>query len=133
MSAEIGMQVTAVIGDNYDITTSARQHKIKADEPFNLGGEDNAPDPEELFLSSIASCKLITMRMVAHRKQWNTSGMSMTLTLHREEKRTLIEQTISFPDHLTEEQQEKLRAISHKCPVARMVTGEVVITDGVSE
>lgn len=118
-----------MIGSNYDITTSARQHTILSDEPEEHGGDDLAPNPKELFLGSLASCKLITMRMVARRRQWDTEGMSITLTLNPEEKRTVIEQTISFPAHLSEEQQVKLREISHKCPVARMVTGEVVITD----
>jgi len=125
------IHVTAVLGEGYEITTSAGKHKIESDVPESLGGKDHAPDPEELFLASLASCKLITMKMVAQHKLWDTNGMSLTLSMQREEKKTIIHQTISFPGNLTVEQQDKLREISHKCPVARIVTGEVEISDAV--
>jgi putative redox protein len=126
-------RVVAVIDGRYRVTNIAREHQTISDEPEEAGGTDAAMDPVELLLSALASCKLATMRIVANRKQWNTDGMKIVLTLEKDDsgetEKTIIRQTISFPDHLTEEQQTKLTAVSHKCPVSRIVTGEVHIID----
>jgi putative redox protein len=129
-------RVEAVIDSRFQVTSTARGHATLTDEPEDIGGADVAMDPTELFLSSLASCKLATMRMVAERKAWNTTGMKIVLTLEKETdpavknaEKTIIRQTISFPGHLTEEQRAKLTAISHKCPVSKIVTGEVHIID----
>jgi putative redox protein len=126
-------RVTAVIDDRYRVTSIAREHQTISDEPREAGGTDSAMEPVELLLSALASCKLATMRIVANRKEWNTEGMKIVLTLGKDgsggTEKTIVRQTISFPDHLTEEQRTKLTAVSHKCPVSKIVTGEVHIID----
>lgn len=128
-------RIEAMIDSRFKVTSVARGHVTISDEPEALGGDDAAMDPTELLLSSLASCKLATMRIVAKRKGWNTEGLQIHLDLHRDEsaangkEKTIIRQTILFPDHLTDEQRNKLTAISHKCPVSRIVTGDILITD----
>lgn len=129
MSAEADREVVAVITDGYVVSSASRGHETLSDEPAALGGTDTAMTPGELLLSALASCKLATMRMVANRREWNTDGLSIRLEMLREEERTTIRQHITFPDHLNEEQRTRLTAVSHKCPVSRIVTGEVVILD----
>jgi len=126
-----GSRVSASINEQYLVTSEANGHQTICDEPEELGGTNQAMDPTELFLSSLASCKLATMRMVALRKEWDTTGMRIELELVKEEEINTIYQTISFPDHLTNEQRDKLITISHKCPVSKLVTGTVRILDKV--
>jgi|GEM_PF-916367 len=122
-------RVAASIDNRYKVTSVARTHSAVCDEPIELGGTDEAMDPTELFLSALASCKLATMRMVAHRKGWNTTGMTISLEIQKEQDTNTILQTITFPDELTMEQRDRLTTISHKCPVAKIVTGELHILD----
>lgn len=127
-------RIEAMIDSRFKVTSVARGHVTISDEPEALGGEDAAMDPTELLLSALASCKLATMRLVAKRKGWNTEGLQIHLDLHRDPtengtEKTIIRQTILFPDHLTDEQRNKLTTISHKCPVSRIVTGDVQFTD----
>lgn len=124
-----GTRVEAIIDSRYKVTNVARGHVTISDEPAEAGGADSAMDPQELLLTALASCKLATMRMVAKRKVWNTDGLKITLELEKLPEKTIIRQTISFPDHLNEEQRAKLTSISHKCPVSKMVTGELQIVD----
>jgi putative redox protein len=125
-------RVKAAINDGYLVTNEASGHQALCDEPLADGGANLAMTPTELFLSSLASCKLATMRMVAQRKQWDTTGLNIELELENEAGKNTIYQTISFPDHLTHEQREKLTTISHKCPVSKLVTGTVHILDKVT-
>lgn len=125
-------RVKASINERYLVTSEANGHQTISDEPESAGGTNLAMAPTELLLSSLASCKLATMRMVAQRKQWDTNGLSIELELVSEEEKNTIYQTISFPDHLTNEQREKLTTISHKCPVSKLVTGTVHILDKVT-
>lgn len=119
--------VEARLQDGLVAVSQTRGHTVIADEPIEDGGTDTAMTPTELLLSSLASCKLITMRLVANRKNWNTEGMHIFLDL--DEETNTIHQTIRFPEHLTDEQKEKLTQISHKCPVSKLVTGTLHITD----
>lgn len=119
--------VEAHLQDGLVAISQTRGHTVIADEPIEDGGTDAAMTPTEMLLSSLASCKLITMRLVANRKNWNTEGMRIFLELNKETN--TIHQTIRFPEHLTDEQREKLTLISHKCPVSKLVTGTLHITD----
>ncbi|RLE78931.1 MAG: hypothetical protein DRJ52_09485 [Thermoprotei archaeon] len=42
-------------------------HKLIVDEPIKCGGEGRGPNPIELFLASIASCFIISVKMHAAR------------------------------------------------------------------
>jgi len=41
-------------GDQYDL--SVRGHRLRVDQPVEDGGDDTAPTPTELFVSSLAAC-----------------------------------------------------------------------------
>lgn len=125
-------RIKASINERYLVTNEASGHLTLSDEPLEDGGTNLAMTPTELLLSSLASCKLATMRMVAQRKQWDTTGLSIELELVNEAEKNTVYQTISFPEHLTDEQREKLTTISHKCPVSKLVTGTLHILDKVT-
>lgn len=133
MSAEAAnSRVTASIGDGYKVVSEARGHVTVSDEPAEHGGTDEAMSPTELLLSALTNCKLATMQMVAKRKGWDIKGTILELELIRnaaDKEKTVMHQTIRFPEHLTGEQRERLTAVSHKCPVTKIVTGEVQILD----
>jgi len=122
-------RVTATIDSRYKVTCKTRGHSTFSDESIDLGGKDEAMNPTELLLTALASCKLATMRMVALRKGWDTEGMNISLELLEGSGERTIMQTITFPDELTIEQKDRLTAISHKCPVSKLVTGELHILD----
>jgi putative redox protein len=119
-------RVEAIIDSRFKVTSVARGHVTISDEPEELGGDDSAMDPTELLLSALASCKLATIRLVAKRKGWNTDGLQIQLSLFKEPVEGGTEKTTI---RQTEEQRGKLTAISHKCPVSRIVTGEIHFTD----
>ena len=62
------MTITATIGrDHYRATLHTASHTLYSDEPESNGGGNTAPSPSEILLSSLAACKLITVRLYADR------------------------------------------------------------------
>lgn len=118
-------KITASLKEAYTVQNNGRTHSWIGDEPADLGGKDLGPTPSELLLSSLASCKLITMRMYANRKGWDFQDAIVTLTLGEKLEKTIIEKSIEFKGDLDEAQIERLKMISGKCPVAKMLSDSI--------
>lgn len=112
--------VTASIVNGFHVKSEARGHEIHADEPKDVGGTDLAQKPGEILLSALASCKAITCKMYAQRKQWDVQDIRITLTI-RDEAPKVIEKSIEFIGDLDEDKKERLLEISGRCPVAKLI------------
>lgn len=134
------MSVTARSLKNYQVEILAGYHVVHADEPVSAGGDDKGPNPYDLLLSALAACKIITVQMYAKRKEWPLDGIEVTLDIsqiHAKDcsecenkenaKVNLIEVSIKFSGDLTDEQTQRLKEISEKCPVHRTLTAEIVV------
>lgn len=118
----MGFELNAYLGENYQVVNSSSGHQWRSDEPEELGGKNTGPTPVELLLSALASCKLITMRMYAERKQWETGRIDIHLSIEQLVDKTVIHKEITFAGALSDEQQNRLLEISNRCPVAKMIT-----------
>src|SRR5271165_1190127 len=108
-----------------------REHQLTADEPPSSGGEDLGPDPQELLAASLASCAAITMEMYAARKGWEIGHVEVDVEYSPAERGcpTKFELVMRLPDNIPEEQVERLRVIAAKCPVHRVLDGEVMFQE----
>jgi putative redox protein len=104
---------------------TARSHSILADEPKEVGGKDSGATPGELLLSSLAGCKLITMRMYAERKGWELGDVTISLRYKEKGAPTIVEKQIHFSGDLDEAQVQRLVDISGRCPVAKMLKNSI--------
>jgi putative redox protein len=117
--------------DRYRHDIRIRDHVVSADEPRDTGGDDTAPSPQELLAASLASCTAITMEMYAARKGWDVGEVEVSAEYTPAERGcpTSFKTILRFPEHLSEEQVERLRQIAAKCPVHRTLDGEVMFTE----
>jgi putative redox protein len=108
-----------------------RDHQVTVDEPLDAGGDDSAPDPQELLAASLASCTAITMEMYAARKGWDIGHVEVDVEYTPAERGcpTKFELVLRLPDELPDDQAERLRAIAAKCPVHRVLDGEVMFSE----
>jgi putative redox protein len=61
------MEVIANWEGGTRVRTQVRDFEVRVDEPPKYGGEDTAPMPTELFLSSLAACFVLAVRHVARK------------------------------------------------------------------
>ena len=110
--------------------TTAR-HSWLADEPEDIGGQDQGPAPMEMVLAGLGACTSMTLRMYAQRKEWALDKVSVTL-LHAKKaaadgKSDKFVRHIEVEGDLTDEQRERLLEIANKCPVHKTLTGALEI------
>jgi putative redox protein len=112
-------------------TVQVRDHQLTVDEPMDLGGHDTGPDPQELLAVSLASCTAITMEMYAARKGWDIGRVEVDVEYTPADRGcpTKFELVMRLADDVPEEQVERLRVIAAKCPVHRVLDGEVMFQE----
>jgi putative redox protein len=108
-----------------------REHHLRADEGPDAGGEDEAPNPQELLAASLASCTAITMEMYAKRKGWDIGSVEVEAEYVAAERGapTRFKLLLRLPKDLTSEQVERLSVIAAKCPIHRTLDGEVMFDE----
>ncbi|RDD63898.1 alpha/beta fold hydrolase [Ferruginivarius sediminum] len=117
----------------------AGRHRLRADEPVEVGGTDTGPSPYDYLLAGLGACSAMTVRLYAERKGWPVERVTVRLThdkIHaddcadcetREGKVDVIHRRIAFDGALDETQRKRLLEIADKCPVHRTLTSEVRI------
>ena len=117
-------------------------HAFITDEPVVAGGEDAGPDPYTLLLAALGSCISMTVTLYARRKQWPLEQVTVRLRQDRIHAKDCqecaqnvegyvhrIERSVSFKGDLTDEQLARLQEISHKCPIHKTLSSQIVIAD----
>jgi putative redox protein len=109
-------------------------HTIRVDEPTAAGGSDTGPSPTRLVGASLASCIAVTLEMYAERKGWDLGPVEVDVDVEYEEYAPLsFAVTLRLPAELSDEQRERLLFVARKCPVHKLLAGEVpvVVSDKV--
>ena len=123
-------KVTARRRDGFSHELAVRGHSLLADEPVEDGGADTGPTPTELLAASLAACTAITVEMYAGRKGWDLGEVEVEVGYELEAPgRARYDLVVKIPRPLESDQRERLQVIAGKCPVHRLLTGNVTITD----
>ena len=139
-SADIQNQVTTRIGKSGYVTDiMAAGHSLVADEPQSMGGTDLGPAPYDLLMAALGTCKAMTLRMYADRKQWQLDAVTVQLNHKKidaadcdscQTKEGQLDQfdcDIDLTGVLDDQQKKRLLQIADRCPVHRTLHSEIVV------
>ncbi len=110
-----------------------RQHELIVDEPADQGGDDRGASPLELLAASLASCTAITVEMYAKRKGWDIAPVEVECEYDPAPRgqTTVFNLVLRLPSTCSQDQVERLKVIAAKCPVHRVLEGDVAFRERV--
>jgi putative redox protein len=109
-------------------------HALVVDEPLEAGGKDTGPSPTRLVAAGLAGCTAVTIEMYAERKGWDVGRVEVDVDVTYDEFAPIsFAVTLRLPAELSDEQRARLLTVAGKCPVHKILAGEmpVVIADQV--
>jgi putative redox protein len=117
--------------DHGSLTTLTNgRHAWSADVGKTLGGLDAAPDPHDLLDSALAACTALTLELYIRRKNLAVTDLKVSIA-HAESKATDgrvrydLKRVIEVQGDIGPEDRQRLLEIAGKCPIHRILEGEV--------
>ena len=115
------------------------KHVWNADVDKTLGSLDLAPDPHDLLDSALAACTALTLELYIRRRKIPVTGLHVSVE-HVEENnaqgdvRYHLSCRIAIEGaEVTDADRQRLLEIAGRCPIHRVLTGEIDITAGLVE
>lgn len=129
--SDLSFQVTAQSESPARVRVAVRQFTVIVDEPPELGGEDQGPNPVETVLAGLAGCLNVVAHLVAREHGLRISNLSIRARGELNPQRLFnqpttdrpgfkrIEAILSFQSDATPDQLSRwLAEVKSRCPVS---------------
>lgn len=114
--------------EGFQTIISNGHQSILADEPIKSGGTGLGFSPSDLLLSSLALCKVATVRYIARKKGWEIRDVQAELEQEVKRKKTGLKTNIKvklqIEGDLSPEQKAELFKQADACYIHRQILGE---------
>ena len=113
-------------------TLSNGRHVWNADVDKTLGSDDRAPDPHDLLDSALAACTALTLELYIRRRQLAVTDLRVEIS-HVEGKTAEgvttyeLQRRVFIDGPLAESDRQRLLEIAAKCPIHKLLEGEIHI------
>ena len=139
------IKVNAIMGAGFGTRINC-SHPFVVDQPKMAGGNDEGPNPLELFLSSLPACICAIGRIIANQRRINLRGIEVDVegdidkdfllgkTTEGRAGFTEIRSLVYIDADMTKEEKEAfLNDIAVRCPIADNIAQKSVIKPVVVE
>jgi len=108
---------------NYATQFSNGYAEAESDTTPDKGGKGIGFRPHELLEAALANCMNMTLRMAAEKYRIPLSGVSVSVSLNRQNPETKIfEYRVEFPDSLQDVEKQHLLSALERCPVRKTLS-----------
>ncbi len=123
--------VQVILGDeDFQCTADNGHSQWFVDEPEDKGGKDTGPSPSESVMGGLGACIAITLQAYARHKGWDLGKIKVDLHLEGMQPggQPRIHRKVTIQGEFDEDQKARILKIAGKCPVSRLISGEVPMT-----
>ena len=116
------MEMTIHFPGNKRVASTYKGFTVQTDQPQSEGGDGSAPEPFDLFLSSLGTCAGVYIVFFCESRNLPTDGISMTLRFRRNEKTHLVEtikMDIALPPDFPAKYRNAVIRAAQMCTVKR--------------
>jgi putative redox protein len=123
------MEVKASRGEGkLNFVIEAGSHQLVADEPVSVGGEDSGPTPHDLLAASLAACTGLTLTLYARHKKFDLQDVEVAVDHEQLDGGAyVLKRRIRYVGNLDEAQRTRLTEIANKCPLHKILSGDIRI------
>jgi len=110
---------------NKRVTSDYKGFVLETDQPKEEGGDGSAPEPFDLFLSSMGTCAGVYIAYFCESRNIPTKDISMTLRFERSEKTNSmekIEMEILLPPAFPDKYRKAVERAAGMCTVKLMLS-----------
>lgn len=108
-------------------TIESDPHALLTDVSSQEGGDSLAPDPHALLDAALGACTALTLKLFAARKGWPLENADVVITHEESPGHYRLQRRITLHGPLADEQRQRLLEIANKCPIHRVLSGEISI------
>jgi putative redox protein len=118
-------------------TLTNGRHAWMSDVDQVTGSTDCAPSPHDLLDSALAACTALTLELYVRRRQLPVTDLRVRIE-HVETRATdgrihyALVRTLDIDGPITDDDRARLLEIANKCPIHRVLTGEITVTSALA-
>ena len=104
------------------VNSTYKGFTVATDQPRNEGGDGAAPEPYDLFLSSIGTCTGVYVLYFCHERNIDASELKITLQFEKNEKTHIIKEIrvhIHLPHGFPEKYKSAVVRVAKLCTVKK--------------
>ncbi len=114
--------VNTLNAENFRHSVNIDNHELFTDLPKSLGGDDSAPSPHDYFDAALASCKALTLKLYAQKKDIPLTGVTVEVTHDAAEEQKgkyTLNVKLTLKGVLTDAQRDELHRVADQLPGAQ--------------
>src|SRR4030042_1381134 len=118
------MEMEITFPGNLRVDSFYKGFAVNTDQPKDEGGDGTAPEPFDLFLSSIGTCAGIYILYFCRERGIDGAGINLKLVFHRHETTHMVDEinmNILLPPDFPKKYENAVRKVAGMCTVKKHI------------